>query len=85
MSILWSCIAAKSLDELRERLNAKIEMLRKNRIEAAKRNDQKQRNKRSGSASKTESKEKRVKTTSVEKNPVPVEVTAPSVADVISK
>lgn len=75
---------AKSLDELRERLNAKIEMLRKNRIEAAKRNDQKQRNKRSGSASKTESKEKRVKTTSVEKNPVPVEVTAPSVADVIS-
>ena len=73
------------MEELRERLNAKIEMLRRNRIEAAKKNDQKQRSKRNGGASKAETKEKRVKTTNVEKKPASVEVIAPSVADVISK
>jgi len=73
------------LEELRERLNAKIEMLRRNRIEAARKNDQKQRSKRNGGVSKAETKEKRVKTTNVENKPSSVEVIAPSVADVISK
>lgn len=63
------CVAAKSMEELRERLNAKIEMLRKNRIEAAKKNDkqQKERSKKraasTAAASQGGEKEKRVKTT----------------------
>ena len=70
---------------LRERLNAKIEMLRKNRIEAAKKNDKKQREnrqKRVAEGEKAASKEKRVKEMPKEED---VPASAPSVTDVISK
>ena len=62
--IYISWIAAKSMEELRERLNAKIEMLRKNRVEAAKKNDkqQKENSKKRAASSKPVEKEKRVKT-----------------------
>ena len=101
-TIFWICIswiAAKSMEELRERLNAKIEMLRKNRVEAAKKNDkqQKENSKKRASPSKPAEREKRVKTDkSSEKvsgkkeetggaEETATSIAAPSVDDVISK
>ena len=84
------------MEELRERLNAKIEMLRKNRIEAAKKNDkqQKENSKKRAASSKPVQKDKRVKTdkssgkVSEKKEGsegTAATIAAPSVDDVITK
>ena len=77
--------AAKSLDELRERLREKIEMLRKNRVEkeSQKKQQQQQPNRKRMQKKEPEPEPEPAKKPKVEKEPV-VDAT-PTVNDVISK